>query len=279
MPKFPVFLMVGSDPNRRKLLQERDPEGKYTAKAQLPFLGRRVADFVMEELVKSKYISTIYILGQTKETLPFNYDFPIEYVNIDPSAEFPDKLMAGLNYLEENGNHADQIIVCTSDAPGIRVEHIDEFLEFLQSREGYDFVPSLVPQKLELEEFGESNRVVGKFTDVEIFPGELYALSKRGIREGVEIIRKINNARRKRSFWTVAFLLARKPKTWPKLVKIALKKGELKDAVIFFERALNCKVDYKIINDIGFGMDMDLPGDYEKLEQYVKKIKPEAVQN
>jgi hypothetical protein len=38
------------------------------------------------------------------------------------------------------------------------------------------------------------------------------------------------------------------------------------------ERALRCRVRGVIIADAGFGMDMDLPEDYARLEAYLTKV-------
>jgi hypothetical protein len=40
-----------------------------------------------------------------------------------------------------------------------------------------------------------------------------------------------------------------------------------------FSAAFNCKAKGIIIADAGFGMDMDLPEDFEKLERLVKQTK------
>lgn len=52
---YPVFVMCGEDPRRRKMMAVLDPEGKYKSKALLPFLGRRLIDWQLEELRRSLY--------------------------------------------------------------------------------------------------------------------------------------------------------------------------------------------------------------------------------
>ncbi|MCG3224355.1 MAG: hypothetical protein H7647_07810, partial [Candidatus Heimdallarchaeota archaeon] len=91
--------------------------------------------------------------------------------------------------------------------------------------------------------------------------------------EGKEAIISFSNLRKKRSFRQILKFIAKKPKSWSKLMKVFLKIAFLEDAVVGFERAFDCKADVVLLDDPGIGMDMDLPGDYEKLEKYVKKIK------
>ena len=86
--KYPVFVMCGSDPSRRKLLQVLDPEEKYKSKALLPFLGRRVIDWQLEALRHSPFVENLYLIGLTKEDAPF--DFPVHYVPSSTTADVPD---------------------------------------------------------------------------------------------------------------------------------------------------------------------------------------------
>ena len=70
--------------------------------------------------------------------------------------------------------------------------------------------------------------------------------------------------------------LARRPRTWPLILKFLLKRARLEDGERAFCLAFDCRAKAVIVPDPGFGMDMDLPEDYEKLERYVRRTKMPA---
>ena len=65
MVKYPVFVMAGRDIERREIMDKLDPEEKYTIKAELPFLGKRVVDYVLDELVQCKNVDVVSGAGPT----------------------------------------------------------------------------------------------------------------------------------------------------------------------------------------------------------------------
>jgi hypothetical protein len=278
-PKYPVFVLCGSDPKRRNLLQVLDPEEKYKSKALIPLLGKRVIDWQLEELKESPYVDDLYLIGLSKEDAEF--DYPVHYVPSETKAEFPEKLMDGLSYLNSLGIQPNQVVISTSDAPAIRLKHINDFFMQLTKLSEYDFVLGLVPEKNIVDAFPISGRVVGRFLDHQVVPGEMFALSTRAIRIGEEIIRElgrrrrvINRQRRNITLGPIIRFIARKPQTWFFILKYALKLATLNDAERAFSAAFDCKSKAVIIPDAGFGMDMDLPEDYERLKRYIPKIKP-----
>jgi len=264
--------MSGRDKDiRREIMQVLDPEEKYKAKCLLPILGKPVIQWVVDELVKSKKIEGIYTLGVSREDIDFGTD--VEYIPVDFFADFSEKLLVGLEYLKDKGKNFNQFVICSADTPAITVERIDEFLDAIATMEDHDFIQSAVPIELSIKEFPDAGRVVGNFRDHQVFPGELYVLSEKGIVEGQKVISDINRLRRKRSFWAVAWYVFRSPATWSKLLKIVLKLAKLKDIVIVMERAFKMKMGVVIIEDLGFGLDMDVSQNYEQLEIYMKKTK------
>ena len=270
--KFPIFLMSGRDRNiRREIMQVLDPDEKYKGKCLIPLLGKPVITWVVEELIKSKYVEGIYSLGVSREDIDFGDQ--VEYVPVDFFADLSEKYIAGLEYIKSQGKEFDEYVICMADTPAITAEKIDEFLKKIMDMEGYDFILSLVPYELCRREFPEAGRVTGNFRDCQIFPGELYTLSERGIIEGEKIIADINRIRRKRSFWAVAWYVFRRPATWFRMFKILLKIAKLKDAVIILEKAFKMKMGTVIIEDLGFGLDMDVPQNYKQLEEYMLKTK------
>jgi NDP-sugar pyrophosphorylase family protein len=274
-PQYPVFVMGGRDPQRRRLLQTLDPEGAYKSKALLPFLGKRLIDWQLAALRDSPYIEALYILGLSEEDAQL--DFPVHYVPIETTAEFADKLVAGVNYLAELGKNPDLVVISTCDAPGIQTKDINAFFEQLNPDEGFEFVLSLVPEDVIEAVFPGSGRVVLRFRDHQLIPGELYALSPRAIRIGQEVIsgisqrrRQINRQVKKINPAPVIRLLAQKPHMWVVIIKYLLGIATLADAERAFSKSFGCKTKAAIVHDAGFGMDMDLPEDYERLQAYVQ---------
>ena len=270
--KFPILLMSGRDRNiRREIMQVLDPEEKYKGKCLLPFLGKPVISWVVEELVKSEYVEGIYSLGVSREDIDFGDQ--VEYVPVDFFADMHEKYLTGYEYLKAQGKEFNEYIICMADTPAMTVEIIDEFLSQVAKMEGYDFILPLVPYEFAQKWFPNAGRVVGRFRDYQVFPGEMMSYSPKAIIEGQKIIEDISVLRRKRSFWAVAWYVFRRPRTWGKLLKIVLKFAKLKDAVRVLELAFKMKMGYVIIEDLGFGLDMDVPQNYEQLERYMLETK------
>ncbi len=270
--KFPILLLSGRDRDiRREIMQVLDPEEKYKGKCLLPFLGKPVIAWVVEELVKSEYVEGIYSLGVSKEDIDFGDQ--VEYVPVDFCADLQEKYLAGYEYLKAQGKEFDEYIVCMADTPAMTVEVIDEFLSQVAEMEGYDFIIPLVPYELSQKWFPDAGRVTGNFRDYQIFPGEMLSFSPRAIVEGQEVIEEISVLRRKRSFWAVAWYVFKRPATWGKLLKIVLKFAKLKDAIRVLELAFKMKMGWIIIEDLGFGLDMDVSQNYEQLESYMLETK------
>lgn len=274
-PQFPVFIMCGRDTKRRRLLEVIDPEGRYKSKALLPFLGKRLIDWQMEALHGSPFIEGLYLIGLTEADAKF--DYPVHYVPIETISEFADKLTAGLAYLASLNKNPNLVVISTSDTPGIQTKDINLFFEQLIACDDYEFVPSLVPEDMIEAVFPGSGRVVLRFRDHQLILGELYALSPRAIRIGQEIIsgisqrrQQINRQVKKINPAPVIRLLAQKPHMWVVIIKYLLGIANLADAERAFTRSFDCKTKGVIIPDAGFGMDMDLPEDYQRLETFVQ---------
>ncbi len=275
-PTYPVFVMCGRDAKRRRLLEVIDPEGHYKSKALLPFMGKRLIDWQLEALAQSPYVAGLYLIGLTEADATF--DMPVSYVPSETTADFPDKLVAGLAYLNAVGQAPEMVVISSSDAPAIRVESINAFFEQLAAYAGHDFVLSLVPEQAVTELFPRSGRVVARFRDCQVFPGELYALSPRAIRIGQAVIHDLNRLRRKInrecqriSLGPMIRYIGRRPPTWLFIAKYLLRRATLRDAEKAFTAAFDCRTKGVIIRDAGFGMDIDLPEDYERLQVLVER--------
>jgi hypothetical protein len=57
---------------------------------------------------------------------------------------------------------------------------------------------------------------------------------------------------------------------WFVIIKYLLGIATLGDAERAFTKSFGCKTKAAIVHDAGFGMDMDLPEDYDRLEAYVQ---------
>jgi len=279
MPKqYPVFVMSGSDIKRRRLLEVVDPEGRYTTKALLPFLGKRLIDWQLEALRGSPYVGELYLIGLSEEKAPFD-----DHVHIVPCAtksDITDKLEAGLVYLEAQGVMPERVVISSCDAPGIRTEEITLFFQELERYADCEFVISLVPEEVAEAAFPRAGRVVARFRDVDVFPGELYALSPRAIRKNIAFIRamgnrrrKINRQKQKITMGPILGYVARSPRTWLLLLSYSLGWASLGFAERVLSRTFDCRTKGVIIPDAGFGMDMDLPEDYERLKAFVRARK------
>ena len=137
-----------------------------------------------------------------------------------------------------------------------------------------DFLWGLVPIELAEAEFGEDHgRAVRRLKDHNLFPGDIFALNYNAIEIGENTIRQLSNLRRERSFVKILGFIARRPRTWRHLVKFLFKQGTTKDGIKLFEKAFKGKVDIVIAQELGFGYDMDLLVDYERLKEYVSRTK------
>jgi hypothetical protein len=276
--QYPVFVMCGRDATRRKLMEAVDPEGRYKSKALLPFLGKRLIEWQLDELRQSPFVQDIYLLGLTADDITL--DFPVHYIPVETTADVSVKFGAGVDYLSTLGSLPDLVIISSCDAPGIRIGEIDRFFEAIADSDGAEFVMSLVPEEVVEAAFPGSGRVMAHFRDGSVFPGELYALSPRLIRLQQDAIREMNQRRRKINrhkskvgMGPIVRYLIRRPQTWSLLLRYGLGLATLADAERSVGAALGGRVRGVVIPEAGFGMDMDLPEDYQRLQDFVRRTK------
>mgnify|MGYP006284115475 CR=1 FL=1 len=276
---YPVLVLCGSDRKRRRLLRELDPEGKYPSKALLPFLGKRVIDWQIEALRASPYIGNLYLLGLSVEEILLQP--PVYSIPVDPTSGIEEKLLTGVHYLESEGEDTNPLIVTTADTPGMTTASINSFFEQLEAMPGDpDGVLTGVPIEPTLEIFPSNNRVVAYFRDHHIYPGELAALKGQAIQKAQALIEDIGTLRRSfnRSTENVSLgpalrYIARKPGLWPMILRYLLGSLSLARAERELSRAFQLDLRVIVIPDPGFGMDMDMPEDFQLLEAYVRKVK------
>lgn len=281
--KYPILVLCGSDARRRKLLRELDPEGKYPTKALLPFLGRRVIDWQLDALRGCSQVGDLLLLGLTEEQAAFPY--PVRYVPVDPAASLLEKLVVGMEFFQEHYPGQDRLIVSTCDTPGMRAESVQEFFARLAELPEADVVISGVPEAALGEDFPDAGRVVGRFRDQPAFPGELFALRPEVVLQGSSLIddlarirRRFNRNNNRVSLGPLLRYLAGKPILWGLILRYLAGKLTIPQTEAMLSTALGMQIRGVIIEDPGFGMDLDRPEDYELLERYVLKIREEGKQ-
>lgn len=278
MTQYPVLVLCGSDKNRRQLLRELDPHGKVPSKALLPFLGKRVVDWQLEALHSSPYVEDIYLLGLTPEMAQF--DFPVHYIPCETTSSLPEKLRTGMRFLQKQYPSLDVFIVSTSDTPAISAQAIDSFFKQCLAMMPFDAVISGVPIQTTQQFFPDHHRVVAYLRDHHLYPGEMFALTSKALQKGDKLIRALSvrrrnfNRRAKQvSLGPILRYIARKPPLWVLIIKYLLGQLNLEEAQRSLSKAFGLRLKVAIVDDPGFGMDMDLPEDYKSLEAYVRKTK------
>ncbi len=268
--KYPVFLMGGSDVKRKKIMEVLDPEEKYKSKILLPMLGKPIIQWVLDELLKSQFVEKIYVVGLKEEDVELKGD--VEFIPIETASNFIVKAKEGLEYLKNKGEVPEKIVFVNADAPGIDVKGIDSFYSQLQKYEKYDVLLSAVEQEIVELAFPDAKKAA-KFRDYNLVQGEMQAVSPRIIEEQGDMVEEFSNRRKQRPFTVMLRLVARAPRSWYRILKFMLKVAKVRDAIIGFEIIFKCKADVILVEDPGFGMDMDLPEDYEILKKYVEQTK------
>lgn len=271
--KYPVLILAGSDKERREIMQIHDPEEKYKSKVLLPMCGKTVLEWVVEEFLKSPYIDEVFVLGLSDKEIKF--EGPIHHIPIGLDTSIGQKYRAGLDHLVKTNKVQDNLIYCSADCPGIKVETINSFIEYVQSNQGYDFIATVVPHEIVEESFPDSGRGVARLRDYNLTQGEMVSVSPYLIEKCQKEIDEFTElgTRKQRSFMTAIKLVAKRPLSWYRLFKIIIGRGKLNDVIIAFSRAFKLKADALVMDDAGLALDMDLPQDYEKLTEYVAKTK------
>ena len=275
---YPVLVLCGRDANRRELLKVLDPDGKYPSKALLPMLGKRVIDWQLEALQASSNVAEIYLIGLHQDDYPFSDK--VQHISIETTSTIQEKITAGWKAISNLYPDLEHIVISTGDAPAITTEAIDQFFKVFDQHNDIDVLIPGVPEEITLEVFPNHGRVVGRFVDHNLYPGEMFVLRgkiipdlKKDIDQIMERRRRFNRRTDTSKLGPIMVYLARKPRLWLLIYKYLLGKLSLAEAESILSKALNLKIKFVIIPDIGFGMDMDLPEDYQKLSDYINRTK------
>lgn len=275
---YPVLVLCGSDSERRELLRVHDPEGKYPSKVLLPMLGKRVIDWQLEALQASSYVGEIFLLGLTQSDYPVQD--PIHHFPIDTTSTILEKISAGSKILSKNYPDLKHIIISTGDTPAITTKSIDLFFKELIHHNDADVLLSGVPEDITLEIFPDHGRVVGKFKDQDVYLGEMFALRydilpiiKEEIDQLATRRRQFNRRADTSKLGPILRYLARKPGLWLMIIKYLQGTLTLNELEIILSKIYKLNIKIAIIPDPGFGMDLDLPEDYQKLSNYIRQTK------
>lgn len=279
---YPVLVLCGSDPERTELLKVLDPEEKYPSKVLLPLLGKRVIDWQLEALQASSYVGEIYLLGLTQSDYPIKD--PIHHIPIDTTSTILEKISIGSKIISKNYPDLEHIVISTGDAPAITTKSIDLFFRELIQHNDADVLLTGVPEDITLEIFPDHGRVVGKFKDQDIYLGEMFALRYNILPVLENEINQLSSRRRqfnRRSdtskLGPILRYLARKPGLWLMIIKYLRGILTVDELETILSKVFNLNIKTAIIPDPGFGMDMDLPEDYQKLSDYIKQTKLSSI--
>ena len=279
---YPVLVLCGSDPDRRELLRVHDPEGKYPSKVLLPMLGKRVIDWQLEALQASSYVEKIYLLGLTQADYPTKD--PIHHIPINTTSTIMEKISTGSKIISKNYPDLKHIVISTGDTPGITTKSIDRFFRELIQHNDADVLLSGVPEDITLEIFPDHGRVVGKFKDQDVYLGEMFALRYNilpVLREEIDQLaarrRQFNRREDTSRLGPILRYLARKPGLWLMIIKYLRGILTLEELEIILSKIYKLNIKTAIIPDPGFGMDLDLPEDYQKLSDYIKQTKLSSI--
>jgi len=278
---YPVLLLCGSDPNRRNLMKVLDPEGLLPSKALLPMAGKRVLDWQLDAMIESPDISDIYLIGLSPDEFPSDLD--LKYIQYERNSSILEKIKYGSLILQKAYPDLDHIIVCSGDAPGVTTSSINQFFDIFRQNLDGDFLIGVVPEDITLKFFPNHRRVIGKFKDLSVYPGEMYIFRHKIIPIIEDEILQMTLKRRQfdrqkdtSKLVPVLKYLGRKPRLWLLIIKYGLGLLSISELESILSRVYNLKMKSIIIPDPGFGMDLDLPEDYESITEYIKMTKVQA---
>ena len=275
---YPVLLLCGSDPNRRDLMKVLDPQGLLPSKALLPMAGKRVLDWQLDAMIESPDISDIYLIGLSPDEFPSDLD--LKYIKYERNSSILEKIKYGSLILQKVYPDLEHIIICSGDAPGVTTNSIDLFFDILHQNHDADFLIGVVPEDITLKFFPNHRRVIGKFKDLSVYPGEMYVFRHKIIPVIEDEILQMTLKRRQfdrqkdtSKLVPVLKYLGRKPRLWLLIIKYGLGLLSISELESILSRVYNLKMKAIIIPDPGFGMDLDLPEDYESISEYIKMTK------
>jgi len=273
-----VIVLCGSDPNRRDLLTTLDPQGLLPSKALLPMIGKRVLDWQLEAMIKSPDIGQIYLIGLSPEEFPSELD--LKYIEYGRNTSILEKIKYGSEVLQKAYPDIEHIIVCSGDAPGLATSSVNKFFDTFRQNLDADLLIGIVPEDITLEFFPNHRRVIGKFKDRSVYPGEIYVFRHKIIPILEDEIlqftiqrREIDRQKDTSKLIPVLKYLSKRPSLWVLIIKYLLGLLSIPELESILSRVYHLKMKTIIVPDPGFGMDLDLPEDFESITEYIKLTK------
>ncbi len=160
------------------------------------------------------------------------------------------------------------------------IRSINQFFDIFRQNLDADLLIGVVPEDITLKFFPNHRRVIGKFKDLSVYPGEMYVFRHEIIPVIEDEILQMTLKRRQfdrqkdtSKLVPVLKYLGRKPRLWLLIIKYGLGLLSISELESILSRVYNLKMKVIIIPDPGFGMDLDLPEDYESITEYIKMTK------
>jgi len=162
----------------------------------------------------------------------------------------------------------------------LTTKSINQFFDILRQNLDAGLLIGVVPEEITLKFFPNHRRVIGKFKDQSVYPGEMYVFRIEIIPVIEDEIRQMALKRRQfdrqkgtSKLIPILSYLGKKPRLWLLILKYCLRLLSIPELESTLSRVFGFNMKAIIIQDPGFGMDLDLPEDYESLTEYIKKTK------
>jgi hypothetical protein len=223
-------------------------------------------------------VQEIYLIGLKPEDYPASDR--VHHIPIKTTSTIQEKISAGWESISRKHPEVAHLVVSTGDAPAVSTKAINQFFNALNNNPTADVLIPGVPEDITKSVFPEHGRVIGKFVDQNLYVGEMFALSQKSIpilKNEIDQLanRRLRFNRRKDTTKLLPILkyFARRPSLWLLIFKYLRGTLSLEEARLTLSKELNLELCFVVIPDVGFGMDMDLPEDYQKLSSYIERTK------
>jgi hypothetical protein len=240
--------------------------------------GKRVLDWELDAISRSPYVVEIYLIGLSPTEFPSALQ--LNFIPISTTSTILEKIILGSTTIQEDYPELEHLVLSTGDTPGMMTESVDQFFEaFLQNRDT-DVLIAGVPEDITREIFPDHRRIVAKFRYQSIYPGEMLVLKhsiipflKKEIDQQSVRRRQFNRRADTSRLGPVLRYLAQNPSLWLPVIKSLTGSLSVGQAERMLCRAFQMTIKSVIIPDPGFGIDLDLPEDYQELTDYILKTK------
>jgi len=289
---YPVLVLCGRGRGRRGMLDELDPDNLYPSKVLLPMHGKPLIEWQIEALQASPYVQKLFLIGLQEDDYSFSPD--IQIIPFETASSIQEKILAGWKAISELDDDLEHLVISTADNPAITTSSINQFLSALEQNPDADILLAAVPEYITSREIPDHKRFIAKFTDQLVHIGDMGAVRGQSISILMNEIEYLTNwarqfkrigsdlkASRVLSFLasnpslllTICQYFSKRPKLCQLMYKYYSGRLSLLEFEEIFSSYLGLILRVTIIPDAGFGMDMDLAEDYQKLSEYLARTK------